>query len=92
MRIFGFLSIFLTKINTNSAKSCLLFRRKAVLAFCVWVVVAKLGFYRRGARPPPPEPDSSVAVQSPAARTSAIKERSSLRRRGPSGAHDFMTP
>ena len=28
MRIFGFLSIFLTKINTNSAKSCLLFRRK----------------------------------------------------------------
>ena len=30
MRIFGFLSIFLTKINTNSAKSCLLFRRKGV--------------------------------------------------------------
>ena len=28
MRIFGFLSIFLTKINTNSAKICLLFRRK----------------------------------------------------------------
>ena len=30
MRIFGFLSIFLTKINTNSAKSCLLFRRKGI--------------------------------------------------------------
>ena len=30
MRIFGFLLIFLTKINTNSAKSCLLFRRKGI--------------------------------------------------------------
>ena len=28
MRIFGFLLIFYTKINTNSAKICLLFRRK----------------------------------------------------------------
>jgi hypothetical protein len=33
MRIFGFLLIFLTKINTNSAKSCLLFRRKAMPVF-----------------------------------------------------------
>ena len=30
MRIFGFLLIFLTKINTNSAKICLLFRRKGI--------------------------------------------------------------
>ena len=31
MRIFGFLLIFGTKINKNSAKICLLFRRKGVL-------------------------------------------------------------
>ena len=31
MRIFGFLLTFWTKINTNSAKSCLLFRRKGMV-------------------------------------------------------------
>ena len=30
MRFFGFWLIILTKINTNSAKICLLFRRKGI--------------------------------------------------------------
>ena len=38
MRIFGFLLIFWTKINKNSAKFCLLFRRKVMVFRTSWII------------------------------------------------------